>query len=196
MLNGRVFVLPFIPNGNKQLPRGIAFLDFLIVVVILGIAAMIALPQLYSVLAEEKLISAAREIDSALQYARSLAVRHQRHFAVTADVAGNWFGVCESAVTPPLPGDPQVQAEDKCILQGNPEGYVVLNPFEKKWYIKDFDEIDTFQGVKITAVPSGNQVVFYPDGHTGLSESVFVVTLNDRQKTITVDGMTGRVTVQ
>ncbi len=186
----------FVPKGKKQFAEGFALFDLLIVAVILGILAMIAVPQVQSLISENRLNGSAGEVVTGLQYAANLAVRYQRPFAVKADSAGNWFSVCESAVTPPLPGDPPVQAEDKCILQGNSKGYVVLNPFDKTWYVRDFDEIDAFQGVRIMSVPAGNQVIFYPDGHAGASDSEFVVSLNEKQRTITVNSTTGRITVQ
>lgn len=159
---------------------GIVLLDLLIVAIILGILAVVALPLLSSFLNDNKLNSSATEVVSGLQYAGNLAVRYQRPFDFETDLGANSFRVRDTA--DPAPNDPPVDANR-----------VVLNPHDKSWFSKDFDAIEAYQGVKLL---SGSTVRFYPDGHSGTSDSTFTVSLGDRQKSIKVDGMTGRVTVQ
>ena len=40
------------------------------------------------------------------------------------------------------------------------------------------------------------QIVFYPDGHSAAANTTVTVSLGDSQRTITVDGATGRISVQ
>ena len=167
---------------------GFTLLDLLIVILILGVLAVIAIPQFHSIVTEARLNEAAGELVSGLQYAGNLAVKYQRPFAVQADVDGNWFRVFDTdpspdSVPPARPNnDPPVDADG-----------VVLNPLDKKWYQKDFDDMKTYEGVKITSVPTGGEICFYPDGHSDSSDNTFVLGLAGNQRTITVDGTTGRI---
>ena len=89
----------------------------------------------------------------------------------------------------------------------------VFNPFDKKPYIIDFDDIQAalagvitpkrqYEGVDIVSVPGGGNnglVKFYPNGHCSDPAgpaNTFVLSYSEGQKTITVDGATGRITVQ
>lgn len=167
--------------GRRE--KGLVLLDLLIVAVILAILGVIAVPQLSSLIGDSKLNGSANEMVSGLQYACSLAVKYQRPFGLTADTTANSFSVFDTAVPPT--GDPPVNA-----------GNIVLNPIDKAWYVKNFNQIDAYRGVKIVTAPAGGAVLFYPDGHSGVADSVFSVAYAARQKTITVSGTTGRVTVQ
>ena len=72
---------------------------------------------------------------------------------------------------------------------------VVMNPVEGKWYTKDFDSMSNYEGVSITSVPAGGEIRFFPDGHSDSSDNNSVLTLDGNQRTITVNGTTGRVSV-
>jgi hypothetical protein len=73
---------------------------------------------------------------------------------------------------------------------------VVLNPLDKKWYLLDFDTTHQYEGVSIDSAPaSGGMISFYPDGHSSSADSVFVLVFGGEQRTITVDGTTGRISV-
>ena len=175
--------------GDKNTRQGgFTLIDSLIVIMILGILGMIMIPRFSTVIAETKLNEAAAELVSGLQYAGNLAVIHQRPFGIKADVAGNWFRVFDNQYkTDPAPhhdGDPPVDAYG-----------VVLNTFDKKWYEMDFDTLGNYEGVAITTIPAGDEVHFYPDGHSGETDSIFVLSLTEEQRTIIIDGFTGRITV-
>jgi Tfp pilus assembly protein FimT len=162
-----------------------------LVAIILGILGMIAVPHFTTVIADSRLNGSASEMVAGLQYAGSLAVRHQRPFGFKADTTGNWFKVFDTDPKPnPVPparpdNDPPVD-----------ENGVVQNPLDKSWYMKDFNGGSPYQGVRIVAVPAGGTVQFYPDGHSGAADSTFAVNYGGRQKTITVNGATGRITAQ
>ena len=168
--------------------RGFTLLDLLLVMLILGIMGMIIIPQLHSMANEAKLNGAATELVSALEYAANLAVQYQRPFGLKADDSGNWFRVFDnrykSDSNPHTDEDPPVDAYG-----------VVLNPVDKTWYTRDYDTLGTYEGVRLTSVPAGGEILFYPDGHSASSDNTFVVSLSDSQRTITVNGTTGRVTV-
>jgi len=73
---------------------------------------------------------------------------------------------------------------------------VVLNPLDKTWYIIDYDTMNTYEGVTMTSIPPTTRVCFYPDGHSSSSDSTFVLSHAGDQRTITVNGTTGRIDVQ
>ena len=174
------------PCGKE---KGFTLIDLLLVVMILGIAGMILAPQFNTMLDEAKLNEATGELVSGLQYAQNLAVRHQRPFGVLADTDGNWFNVFDSQYkddsNPHPAADPPVNAYG-----------VVLHPMDKNWYLTDFDTMETYSGVSLSTIPAGGEIRFYPDGHSSSSSGTFVLSLAKRQKTIIVDGVTGRVSVQ
>ena len=173
----------------RQKDRGFSLLDLLIVLMILGIMGMILAPQLQSMMTEARLSEAAREMVSGLQYAQSLAVIHQRPFGLKADVDGNWFRVF----------DYQHRDDSNPHHEETPpvDGYgVVINPFDKNWYIVDLDTIHTYEGVSIDAAPADGMISFYPDGHSSSDDSSFVLSYGGDTKTITVDGTTGKIRVE
>jgi len=175
----------------SKVSKGLTLLDLLIVILILGILGVIVIPRFQSMAAETRLNEAAMELVSALQYTAGLAIQYQRPFGLQADVSGNWFKVFD---TDPYPdatatvrpdNTPPVNASD-----------VVINPVDKTWYDIDYDTLNIYNGVSLNTVPAGNEIRFYPDGHSGSSDKTFAVTNADKTKTITINGATGRITVQ
>jgi Tfp pilus assembly protein FimT len=159
------------------------------VIVILGILGTIAVPQFHSMMGARRLNAASGELVSALQYARNLAVKHQRPFGLNANLGGNWFRVYDDQYkTDNSPHHDEVPPVDA--------NGVVLNPLDKTWYVIDYDTMDTYEGVTMTSIPSSNRVCFYPDGHSSSSDSTFVLSYTGAQRTITVNGTTGRIHVQ
>ena len=172
-----------LPEKRRQ--RGFTLLDSLIVIVILGIIGMIMIPQFQGMVQETILSEAAAEIVSGMQYAGNLAVRYRRPFgfkAVAADrrfkIYNNFYKDDASAHTDQ---DPPVTAYG-----------VVLNPLDKSWYIRNFADMENYRAVTFTDAT----IVFYPDGHSDSLDTTVTVSLGSRQKTIKVDGMTGRISVQ
>lgn len=146
---------------------------------------------------ETKLNEATGELVSGLQYAGNLAVKYQRPFglkALEANVNGNWFRVFDYRYKDDTIPHHDCFPDPACDPPVDAYG-VVLNPFDKKWYQKDFDTMKTYEGVSITSVPAGGQIRFYPDGHSDSSDNTFVLSLAGNQRTITVDGTTGRISV-
>jgi Tfp pilus assembly protein FimT len=168
---------------NKK--AGFTLLDSLIVIVILGIIGMIIIPEFQGMVQETRLSEAAAEIVSGMQYAGNLAVRYRRPFGFQADAAGRLFKIFDNRyaadATAHTADDPPVTTYG-----------VVLNPLDKSWYIRNFADMENYRAVTFTSA----QIIFYPDGHSASSDTTVTVGLGSRQKTITVDGMTGRISVQ
>lgn len=175
--------------ATRYIQQGLTLLDLLVVVLILGIVGAIAVPQFHSMMIETRLNEATGEVVAGLQYARNLAVKHQRPFGLKAAVGGNWFRVFDCQYK----DDPNPHHDYIPPVDANG---VVHNPVDKKWYTKDFDTMQTYHGVTITSVPAGEAVSFYPDGHSSYSDNTFVLSYGEDQRTITVKGTTGRISVQ
>jgi len=165
--------------------EGFTLLDLLIVVMILGIVGMIAIPRYNSLIADAALDGAAGEMVSGLQYAGNLAARYQRPFGFLSDAAGRTFRVYDYRYRNDAAG--HVDVTPPVTANG-----VVQNPIDKSWYIKDLNLMKTYDGVSIT----NGEIRFYPDGHSSSAASTVTVQYAGKQKTITVNGTTGRVSVQ
>ena len=158
---------------------------------ILGILGLLVIPRFQSMAAETRLNEAAMELVSALQYSAGLAIQYRRPFGLKADVSGNWFRVFDTAPYPDssasirLNNIPPVNADD-----------VVINPIDKTWYEIDYDTLNIYAGVTLVTVPTGAELRFYADGHSSSADNTFSLTCAGMQKTITVNGTTGRISVQ
>jgi len=159
------------------------------VLLVMGILCMVGMPRLQSALTQIRLDAAAQELFSSLTYAQNLAVRYQRPFGVRADTGANWYRVFDnrykSDSSPHHGDDPPAGAYG-----------VVLNPVDKKWYQRDFDEMEEYQGVRIQSVPAGSEVCFHPDGHSSSADSSFALVCGGEQRTISVTGTTGAIQIQ
>lgn len=164
---------------------------------IIGIIGVIIIPQFQGMVQETRLSEAAAEIVSGMQYAGNLAVRYRRPFGFQADATGtsrlfkifdNRYHTGITTCTDQVPDDPLMNAD--CV---------VLNPLDKSWYIRDFATMENYR--EVTFAVKRNDVlipfiVFYPDGHSASSDTTVTVGLGSRQKTIKIDGATGRISVQ
>lgn len=72
--------------------NGFTLIEIIMVVVILGIAAMIAVPMLSSA-ADMKVRAAANRIAADLDYAKGMAVTHQKGYAVVFDPANESYDI-------------------------------------------------------------------------------------------------------
>lgn len=154
-------------------------------IVILGIIGMIIIPQFHGLIRETQLNEAATELVSGMQYAGNLAVRYRRPFGFRADAAGRWFRIYDNRYA----GDASAHTDQDPPVTAYG---VVLNPLDKSWYIRNFADMENYRAVTFTDAT----IVFYPDGHSASSDTTVTVSLGNRQKTITVDGTTGRIHTQ
>ena len=164
--------------------HGMTLMECVIVVLVLGIVAMVGIPQFHGMISEVRLNEAAAELVSGLHYTRSLAAEHQRFFGLRADSSGNWFAVFDGRYH----SDPDAHLNDVPPVGANG---VVFHPLSKTPYTRDLDTI--YKGVRISTVPAGGEIRFYPDGHSSEAASLFVIQLGDKQRTISVDGTTGQI---
>jgi Tfp pilus assembly protein FimT len=169
--------------GRRQ--GGFTLLDSLIVITILGIIGVFVVPQFQGMVQETRLNEAAADIVSGLQYAGNLAVRYRRPFGFQADAAGHWFKIYDNRYAADAAA--HANADPPVTAYG-----VVLNPVDKSWYQHDFDDMENYRQATFTSA----QIVFYPDGHSAASNTTVTVSLGASQRTITVDGATGRINVQ
>lgn len=165
--------------------KGFTLLDSLIVIVILGIVGMAAIPQFQGMVQQIRLNEAAAELVTGMQYAGSLAVRYRRPFGFQADEGGRWFKIYDNRYA--ANANPQPTANPPVTAYG-----VVLNPLNKNWYHYNFNNMENYGA----ATFSSALILFYPDGHSAASNTTVTVSLGGGQRVITVDGATGRITVQ
>ena len=188
--------------------QGVTLVELLIVVMIIGIMGTMLAPQLHSVLNETKLNGATTELVSALEYTKSLAIEYQRPFQLRLyrydhfDLKGNQFTVKDH--TSPLDSSIHLDADPPLYSYKR-----VFHPIDKIPYVIDFDEVQSalvgiveskheYRGVNIVSIPWGGtygDLVFYPDGHSSDTDSSFTLELGGEQRTVTVDGITGNITV-
>jgi Tfp pilus assembly protein FimT len=155
---------------------------------ILGILSMLVAPQFYSMNSERKLISATDEVITAIHLSQNLAVQYQRVFYFRAKQTENIIQVGDLRYK----NDPNPHPSDDPPVLNNG---IVLNPLTKIKYDLDFDTLSELEGVNITSAPAGEYIYFYPDGHSSEADSIIVLSYSNQQRTITVDGYTGKTTL-
>lgn len=84
---------------NKRGRNGFTLVEIIIVVVILGIAALMAIPMLSSA-ADIQVRAAANRIAADLDYAKGLAITHQRAYSVVFDVSGESYEIQDNIGNP------------------------------------------------------------------------------------------------
>jgi len=146
---------------------------------------MIVMPHIQGVVQETRLNEATAELVTGMQYAANLAVRYRRPFGFQASATGRWFKIYDNRYA----ADAAAHTSDDPPVTSHG---VVLNPLDKNWYQHDFDDMENYRAASFTSA----QVVFYPDGHSSASNTTVTLTLGGGQRTITVDGATGRISVQ
>ncbi|MDP2644245.1 MAG: hypothetical protein Q8P24_04850 [Desulfobacterales bacterium] len=187
-----------LPKSDRSPVEGFTLLDMLLVIMILGIVGMAVIPQFGEMANDSKLKGAALELVSALDYAKNLAITHQRPFSVQVftKASKNQFAVI----------DHTSGLDDNVHPEATPPLYTfrrVYNPSDKIPYIIDFDTPTDgatarpeYEGVSIVSVPGGganHTIVFYPDGHSSNTDSSYALSLGNLTRTIIVQGTTGRI---
>lgn len=86
-------------------PAGFTLVEIIVVVVILGIAALIAVPMMSSA-ADVQVRSAANRLAADLEYAKNMAVTNQKAYTVTFDAAAESYAVMDGVAAVPNPVNP------------------------------------------------------------------------------------------
>lgn len=84
--------------GKLKRAAGFTMIEIIIVVVILGIAALMAMPMLSSA-ADMQVRSAANRIAADLDYAKNLAMTHQSSYSVVFDTVNESYWIQDSSAT-------------------------------------------------------------------------------------------------
>lgn len=162
---------------------GFTLIEIIIVVIILGIAAMMAVPMLSSA-ADMQVRAAANRIAADLEYAKSMAITHQKTYSVEFDTANESYQILDST------------------------GTVIANPVRpSEDYAVDFSTDSNTSRVNI-ATAVFNTVMYdtvtfdylgspYAGTGTGTSLNLGKVTLqaDDFSIDVEVEPMTGYVTI-
>ena len=173
---------------------GFTLVDLLAVVLILGIIGTIGLPSINAALEDYRLSGAIEEIVTALEYARAVAINSGSETRVTIDNTADTVLVEKFVITANLLGI------ETTLPEADVEGgsYTVMElPMNRgtDYYIS-FSDDERFDGVDITSSSfgAGNLVIFSALG-TPSDGGTVTLTSTNRQAVITVDTLTGRVTV-
>lgn len=163
-------------------PHAFTLIELMMVVVILGVAATIAVPMLGNTHAMQ-VTSAARQLASTLLYAQTSAIATQQQLQVVFDTAANHYEVQDAAgnvIDNPVSGKPyQVQFGATGELQNVTLSVADFNSTNTVW----FDRMGAPYGGAISASPPP------------LASGLVTVNSGDDQMTIRVEPITGRITV-
>lgn len=170
-----------VPEIHRPLTRGAAFtvIEILIVVVLLGIAAMIVVPMMSSA-ASMQIRSAANMIAVDLEYAKSMAISRGQVFSVVFDTATESYRI-----------------EDQ-------SGSVIPHPVKKGFdYIIDFQNDTRLNRVDIVGAnfDATNEVKFdylgspYNGADNPLNNGIVSLAAGGFTKTVAVEPVTGYISV-
>jgi prepilin-type N-terminal cleavage/methylation domain-containing protein len=175
--------LYFKRNGKYSLEHrfeAFTLVELLIVVAIISIAALTAIPMMSSA-ASMQIRSAANMVAADMEYAKSLAISRAQNFSVVFDVAADSY-----------------QIEDQV-------GNVLPHPVKKGFnYVINFQNDGRLDKVDISSVnfDATNEVKFdylgspYNGGGTPLNSGVISLQAGGMTTTVTVEPVTGFVSIQ
>ncbi len=175
--------------GASMKNNGFTLIELLIIVMTLGILAMAGLPSITSVLGDSKLSSAGRIMVSGIEYTANLSIRYQRPFQFEADTNTNSFQIKDTA---PYPNSTSGTIRLNNLPPVNDDD-IIFNTLSGTWYVVDFATTGNFDGVSIDSGPAA--LKFYPDGHSTYTDSQYVLSFGGRSNTITINGISGRISV-
>jgi len=172
---------------------GFTLIELLIIVMIMGILVMAGIPAFSTVMADNKLSSASRIMVSAIEYTANLSIRYKRPFQFEADTNTNSFQIKDTA---PYPNSTPSTIRLNNLPPVNDDD-IIFNTLSGTWYVVDFATTGNFDGVSIDSGPApDDDLTFYPDGHSTYKDSKYVLSLGGRTNTITINGISGRISVE
>ena len=184
------------PITNRMKPNvseGFTFLEVLIVLVFLCIVVMIGWPSLNAALGGYRLSGAAQDVVTAIEFAQ-MAATSGSQTRVTVDTSANSIIVEQFANSADLfGGGDELNASDVDDGAFKP----MENPMNKGTdYNIALSGQDRYPGVDITAVDfGGNSFVTFDALGSPSSGGTVTLALGGRQMVVTVNSLTGTVTV-
>ena len=180
-------------SACREFQKGFTLIEILIILLLMGIIATIAMPTLQSGLEASKLSAAAGEIAVALEYGQLAAMTSGGQTRVTIDAGADSVLVERFEITGDImTGGAQMSEND--IDTG---AFVnVAHPFNRgQDYSILFADEDRFNNVDIgsSTFGAGNSVTFDAFGRPSEGGTV-TLSLGVRLVTLTVDSLSGRVT--
>ena len=181
-------------SQNLPTSAGFTLVEVVIVTLLLGIIAMLGMPTLISALEDARLNGASTETVTALELAHSKAINSGREIRVTVDAAADTILVEQFTYTGDLLGGAATLPETDVENGNYATIYHPLKPGDD--YRINLASQPLFGGVDITLVDFGgnNYVTF---NALGVPSQGGTVTLGfgSRQMVVTLDALTGKVTV-
>lgn len=160
-----------LPNRTPTSPRGFTFVELLVVMIILGIAAALVIPQAIGT-SSMKAQAAARTVMANLEYAQNQAIVTQSPTTVSFNLLGNSYTV------------------------SNASG-LLIHPITKKDYVVDFDTQRGLQGAALESVSfEGNSDVTFDSLGAPDHEGTVTVSAGPHAYRVIVAPVSGRVTVE
>ena len=180
--------------GNHSSRAAFTLLELVIVMMLLGIIAMLGLPVLNSAMGDSRLTGAAQEVVNALEFAQLSAMTTGNKTRVTIEILADKIYVRRYQTSADLFGGgntlPAASVE-------NETWKYMEYPLKKGTdYVIDFIAESRFKGVDITWSDFHvfNPVYFDALGNPSHGGSNLLV-LGNRQKVVTLDAVSGKVTV-
>ena len=166
----------YIENESRHDIRGshggFTVIELLIVVVILAIVGLTALPMISSA-GSVQIRSAANMISADLEYARSMAISRGQDFSVEFDKDTESYWIEDQA------------------------GSVIWHPVKKGFkYIIDFRNDGRLNSVDITNVSFNNDIVRFDCLGSPDNGGTVILQADENTKTITVEPVTGFISIQ
>ncbi len=155
-------------------------------ILVIGILLMAALPAVRSMLGASSLRGAVSELVNGLAYAADLAATYQRPFGVRAASGSTAFDVFDVRYA----GDASAHTNETPPVAA---WGVVLHPVDRRWYTVDFRSLSNLEDAVISKAPAAGSVVFHPGGNASSLSNLFVVSAGGETGTVTVNGVTGRI---
>ncbi len=175
-------------NQDKKMyrfDRGFTLVELILVVLILGIAALVAVPMFASA-ADIQVRATANRIAADLDYARGLAITRQKNYAVVFDPATEFYDIREAGEADPIENPLDGGDFEVNLTTDSRVGGVVIDS-------ADFDGETTITFDYLGTPYAG-------EGTGSILNVLGVITLESRDGsfslTITVEPMTGCVTIE
>jgi prepilin-type N-terminal cleavage/methylation domain-containing protein len=177
---------------NPKPHQGFSFIELMIIIIILGIIAAVAIPN-FSSSDPAKLDNAANEVKAAILFAQAEAIRTKIPYGIIIDAANDRLRVYSLPAATPV--------------------YNVYHPIDKKLYDLQLKTDAYISGVDLISAAfsfagsfsSSTNLEFNSDGYPKftsggadylLTSSSIILSYHDKQSTVVVAPITGRVTVQ